>query len=357
MTILKTVFYSNPVWTWLLAVAIVAFVWFVLRVVMHRLVGRLRRLAAKTPGRFDDLIVELLAKTKFLFILVVSFYAGSLLLVLPGAAETALRALFILALLVQAGYWGGGVITFWIHRTARRKLEDDAAAATSLTALGFVAKIAVWAIVVLLALDNFGVDITALIAGLGIGGIAIALAMQNILGDLFASLSIIVDKPFVIGDFIIVGDLMGTVERIGLKTTRVRSLSGEQIIFSNSDLLSSRVRNYKRMFERRIVFSFGVTYQTAPDVLEGIQETVRGIIEAQPDVRFDRCHFKAFGDFSLDFEAVYYVLAPDYAVYMDRQQAINLAIMRAFEEQGIEFAYPTQTLYVSRLGGSGPEEQ
>jgi hypothetical protein len=320
MTILKTVFYSNPVWMWLLAVAIVAFVWFVLRIAMRLLVRRLRAFAAKTPGRFDDLIVELLAKTKFLFILVVSFYAGSLLLVLPGAAETALRALFILALLVQAGYWGDGVVTFWIRRTAKRKLEDDAATATSLTALGFVAKIAIWAIVLLLALDNF-------------------------------------DKPFVIGDFIIVGDLMGTVERIGLKTTRVRSLSGEQIIFSNSDLLSSRVRNYKRMYERRIVFAFGVTYQTAPDVLEGIPETVRGIIEAQPDVRFDRCHFKSFGGFSLDFEAVYYVLLSDYNVYMDRQQAINLGIMRAFEDQGVEFAYPTQTLYVGRLGASESEEQ
>ncbi len=357
MTILKTVFYENPVWMWLLAVAIILFVWLVLRVAMRRLVARLRKLAAKTPGQFDDLIVELLAKTRFLFILVVAFYAGSLILILPDIAERALRTLFILALLVQAGYWGGGVVTFWIRRTARRKLDEDAATATSLTALGFVAKIAIWAIVVLLALDNFGIDITALIAGLGIGGIAIALAVQNILGDLFASLSIIVDKPFVIGDFIVVGDLKGSVERIGLKTTRVRSLFGEQIIFSNSDLLSSRVRNYKQMYERRIAFSFGVTYETAPDTLEGIPETVRRIVEDQPDVRFDRCHFKSFGDFSLDFEAVYYVLVPDYNVYMDRQQAINLRLVRTFEEQGIEFAYPTQTIYVSRLGASESEEQ
>ncbi len=357
MTILKTVFYENPVWLWLLAAAIVALVWFLLRVVLRLLVERLRVFTARTPGRLDDLAVELLAKTKFLFALVVAFYAGSLLLVLPSVAEAALRALFIVALLVQVGYWGDGVVTFWIRRVARRKLEEEenAAAATSLTALGFVAKIAIWTIVLLLALENFGIDITLLITTLGVGGIAIALAVQNILGDLFASLSIIVDKPFVIGDFIIVGDLMGTVERIGLKTTRVRSLSGEQIVFSNSDLLASRVRNYKRMFERRIVFAFGVTYQTVPDVLEGIPETVRGIVESQPDVRFDRCHFKSFGDFSLDYETVYYVLDPDYNVYMDRQQAINLAIMRAFEEQGIEFAYPTQTLYVGRIGASEEE--
>ncbi len=355
MEVLRTIYYSNPVWMWLLAVAIVAFVWIVLRVALRRLVVRLRRLAAKTPGRFDDLIVEILAKTRFLFVLIVAFYAGALILVLPEVAERVLRGLFILALLIQAGYWGDGVITFWIRRTARRKLEDDAATATSLSALGFVAKVAIWAIVILLALDNFGIDITALIAGLGIGGIAIALAVQNILGDLFASLSIIVDKPFVIGDFIIVGELMGTVERIGLKTTRVRSLSGEQIIFSNSDLLASRVRNYKRMYERRIVFAFGVTYGTPADVLEGIPETVQGIVEGLPDLRFDRCHFKSFGDFSLDFETVYYVLVPDYNIYMDRQQSINLGIMRAFQEQAVEFAYPTQTLYVDRLDASEPE--
>jgi len=352
MQLLKTIFYSNPVWMWLLAVAIIAFVWFVLRVVMRRLVTRLKRYADRTEGRFDDLLVELLAKTRFLFVLIVAFYAGSLILTLPDAAERALHGLFVLGLLIQAGYWGDGVVTFWIRRTARRKLEEDAATATSLTALSFVAKAVVWVVVVLVALENFGIDITALVAGLGIGGIAIALAVQNVLGDLFASLSIIVDKPFVIGDFIIVGDLMGSVERIGLKTTRVRSLSGEQIIFSNSDLLGSRVRNYKRMYERRVVFPFGVTYQTPIDALERIPETVRQIVESQQNVRFDRCHFKSFGSYSLDFETVYYVLVADYNVYMDRQQAINLAIMRTFEDAGIEFAYPTQTLFVERSDGS-----
>jgi len=341
---------GNDVWQWLLAVAIIVFVWLVLRVAMQMLVRRLRAFVLKTPGRLDDLFVEMLSKTKFLFVLVVAIFAGSMVLDLPAAADTALRALLTAALLAQAGYWGDGFVSFWIRRTARRKLEDDAAAATSLTALGFVARIAIWTVVLLLALETFGIDITVLITGLGIGGIAVALAVQNILGDLFASLSIIIDKPFVIGDFIIVGDLMGSVERIGLKTTRVRSLSGEQIIFSNSDLLGSRVRNYKRMYERRIVMPFGVTYQTPVAALEGIPETVQRIVEAQPDVRFDRCHFKSFGAYSLDFETVYYVLVPDYNVYMDRQQTINLAIMRAFDEARIEFAYPTQTLFLEQPG-------
>jgi small-conductance mechanosensitive channel len=347
MAFLTSEFYGNEIWRWLLTLAVILFVGLVLRVLLRVVVRRLRRMTARTQGRFDDLLVELLAKTKFLFAFVVSLYAGSLILTLPDAAETTLRVLFVLALLLQAGFWGDGIVSFWIRRSAREKLETDAAAATSLTAFGFIAKVAIWAVVLLVALDNLGINITGLVTGLGIGGIAVALAVQSILKDLFASLSIIVDKPFVIGDFIIVGELMGTVERIGLKTTRVRSLSGEQIVFSNGDLLDSRIRNYKRMFERRIAFSFGVTYDTPVDVLTEIPEMVRALVEGEPDLRFDRCHFKSFGSFSLDFETVYYVLVPDYNVYMDRQQTINLGIVRAFEAKGIEFAFPTQTIRIA----------
>jgi len=355
MTILETTFYGNPVWRWFLALGLLISVWFVLRVLLRIVIARLRGFVARTPGRLDDLLVDLLEKTRFLFILVLALYAGSLVLSLPSAAKTALRTLFILALLLQAGYWGNGLVAFFTSRFVKRKLKEDAAVATSLAALGFLAKFVIWAIVVLIALDIMGIDITALIAGLGIGGIAIALAVQNILSDLFASLSILVDKPFVIGDFIVVGDLMGTVERIGLKTTRLRSLSGEQIIFSNSDLLGSRVRNYKRMYERRIAFSLGVTYDTGADLLEQIPKMIEEIISAQPNVRFDRCHFKSFGDFALIIETVYYMLIPDYTAYMDTQQAINLAIARRFEEEGIQFAYPTQTIYLTRSGSSEDE--
>jgi len=217
-----------------------------------------------------------------------------------------------------------------------------------MSAFGFLARLALWTIIMFSALDNLGVNITALVAGLGVGGIAVALATQNILGDLFASFSIVLDKPFVIGDFIIVGECLGTVERIGLKTTRIRSLSGEQIIFSNSDLLGSRVRNFKRMYERRIVFSIGVIYQTSREQVAAIPAMLRESIEAQQMARFDRAHFKGFGDYALHFEAVYYVRSPDFTRYMDTQQAINLEIMRRFEEAGIEFAYPTQVVYVAR---------
>ena len=260
----------------------------------------------------------------------------------------------VVALLLQAGVWGSRLISEWVSHYVKRRAAEDAAGATALGMLGAPARLAVWSVVVLVALDNVGIDVTALIAGLGIGGVAIALATQNILGDLFGSLSIILDRPFVIGDFIIVGDQMGTVERIGLKTTRVRALSGELVIFSNADLLQSRVRNYKQMFERRIVFGLGVVYQTPADTIEAIPGMVREIIEAQPNARFDRGHFKAFGDFSLNFEFVYYVKVPDYAAFADTQQAINMAILRRFEADGIEFAYPTQTLIVER-GEAAPE--
>jgi len=227
-------------------------------------------------------------------------------------------------------------------------LEQDAASVATITAFGFIGRLFLWTIVLLLILDNLGVDITSLIAGLGIGGIALALAAQNILGDLFASLSIMLDKPFVIGDFIIVDEYMGSIEQIGLKTTHLRSLSGEQLIISNADLLKSRIRNYKRMYERRVVFSLGVIYQTPYDKLKTIPAMVREIIEAQEQTRFDRAHFKEFGNSSLNFEIVYWVKNPDYNVYMDLHQAINMEIFRRFEEEGIVFAYPTQTLYLNR---------
>ncbi len=215
--------------------------------------------------------------------------------------------------------------------------------------LGFVLRLGVWTIVLLLLLGNLGVQITPLLAGLGVGGIAVALAAQNVLGDLFASLSIVLDKPFAVGDFLIIGDFLGTVEQVGIKTTRLRSLSGEQLVFSNNDLLNSRIRNYGRMYERRVLFSIGVTYQTPSEKLRRIPRIVREAVEAQDRVRFDRSHFKEYGDFALVFETVYYVLAADYNIYMDIQQAINLRIYEQFEAEGIEFAYPTQTVYVPGL--------
>jgi small-conductance mechanosensitive channel len=200
--------------------------------------------------------------------------------------------------------------------------------------------------VLLAMLSNIGVNITAFVASLGVGGIAIALAAQNILGDLFASVAIAVDKPFEVGDFVVMGEVVGSVEEVGIKTTRIRSLSGEQIVMANTEMLKQTIRNYKRLMERRIVFGFGVTYSSTPEQMQAIPEIVKKVVEGSERLRFDRAHFKAFGDSSLDFEVVYIVLDPDYNVYMDEQQRINLALLRELTALGVDFAFPTRTLHM-----------
>lgn len=336
---------GNPVTEWLITAAIVVGVLLIIGSLRQFLKRKLRD-AAQTESDFDDFLRDLVLRARLWLIALVVLFAATRHLVLPADTRGLLRALAVVAGLIQVGLWGMGLIEYLIARYRRRRFETDPAAVTTISAFGFLGKIAIWAFLALAALDNLGFEVTTLIAGLGIGGIAVALAAQNILGDLFASLSIVLDKPFVLGDFIIVGSELGTVERIGLKTTRVRSLSGEQLIFSNSDLLSSRVRNFKRMLERRVLFRFGVLYQTTREQLEQIPAIVRQIIEAQEDARFDRAHFQKFGDSSLDFEVVYWMLNPDYNRYMDTQQTINLEIFSRLQQIGVGFAFPTRTLHV-----------
>ena len=347
MEFLTYTFYGNSARSWLLAAAIAIVLLVVLQGAKAFVVRHLSALADRTANDLDDLAAAVIARTKFFFLLALSVLAGAQTLILPDRVRDILQAIVFIALLLQIAIWGNAAITATLHRYTSRMMEEDAASATTLRFVGFLLRLALWVLIALVALDTADVDITALIAGLGVGGIAVALATQNILGDLFASLSIVLDKPFVIGDFIIVGDMMGTVEHIGLKTTRIRSLSGEQLVFSNNDLLSSRIRNYKRMNERRALFGFGVTYQTSREQLERIPEIVREAVEAQENTRFDRAHFKGYGDSSLDFEVVYYMLVPDYNTYMDTQQAINLELFNRLAEIGVEFAYPTRTIYVT----------
>jgi small-conductance mechanosensitive channel len=296
--------------------------------------------------------VTIARSISFFFILGMALLVGSRFLILPETPALWIRSLFIMLLMLQIGFWLNAYITSVVRRYERRYRESNAGRVTTARSLAFIARIFIFALVFVAALDNVpGVDVTTLVTGLGIGGIAVALAVQNILSDLFASLSITLDKPFVLGDFIIVDDLLGTVEHIGLKTTRIRSLSGEQLIFSNNDLLKSRIHNYKRMAERRVPFTVGVTYQTPPEKLRKVPELFKKLLEQFDDVHFDRAHFKSYGDYSLNFEFVYYVHTSDYNRYMDIQQALNLGLYEGFAAEGIEFAYPTQTLYMDRSGG------
>jgi small-conductance mechanosensitive channel len=346
MKILDSVVLGNPLERWLFGIGI-AIVIFIAAAVLRRLVLKhVRAFAAKTSTKFDDLLADLLADLKGILLLLFALYIGSTFLDLPPKAEKILEIAVIIGFLLQGGIWGNRIINFLIGHFLQKQAGSRDQKKSVSTFLRFASRIALWSLIFLLTLDNLGINITALLAGLGVGGIAIALALQNILGDLFASLSIILDKPFEVGDFIIVGEYLGTVEHIGLKTTRIRSLSGEENIFSNTDLLQSRIRNYQRMSERRIVFTFGVTYQTSAEKLERIPSMIREIIANQADARFDRAHFKEYGDSALNFEAVYYVLSPDYNLYMDVQQKINMEVYRLFEKERIDFAYPTRTLFV-----------
>jgi len=345
--LLELVIAGNSLLEWLSAIGAALLVNLLIAVLKWVAINRLSAIAQRTTTEIDDSLISVIRATHQGLLLFVTLLIGSRMLELPVRLDQLLKGAATIAFFAQVGFWGAAVLNFWLARYRARTLQTDAAAATSLAALSFIGRVVLWALVLLLTLDNLGIDVTAMVAGLGVGGIAVALAVQNILGDLFASLSIVTDKPFVIGDFIIVDDYMGTVEYVGLKTTRVRSLGGEQLVFSNSDLLKARLRNYKRMQERRVVFKFGVLYETDDRLLESIPVTVRQIIERQPNTRFDRTHFAGFGESSLDYEVVYWMLDPDYNLFMDTQQAINLALLRQFRSEGIGFAYPTRTLYMS----------
>jgi small-conductance mechanosensitive channel len=344
VSFLDVAFYGNTVERWIIALAGGLIAWGLLVLVRRLLVRQLNRMSGRTTNDVDDMAADAVSATRWWFIATVAIWVATLLLVLPEPVRDRIGTVAALVTLAQIGIWCSVAIRRYVAGYTNRKLADDPASVTTIRAIGFLGTVLVWVAVFLVALDNLGIEITAMVAGLGIGGIAVALAVQNVLGDLFASLSIVLDKPFVYGDFIVVGDMSGTVEKVGLKTTRVRSLSGEQLVFSNSDLLQSRLRNFKRMFERRVVFTLGVVYRTSKEQMEAIPGMIREIIEAQQDVRFDRAHFKGFGPSSLDVEVVFYVLSPDYTLYMDRQQAINLAILEAFNSAGIDFAFPTRTV-------------
>lgn len=340
----KIEIYHNSLHEWLIAVGIAIMFYLIVQLAKRIIHNKLSTFAAKTITIWDDLLAELIDRLNSVFFFVMAIYSGSLMISLPDVVQAVWGHIVGITVLIQAAILSSHTVTFWVGRFRTQKIESNAGAVTTLTSVGFVLRMLIWVTLLLIALDNLGINITTLIAGLGISGIAVALAIQNILGDLFASFSIVLDKPFVIGDFIIIDDYLGTVEHVGLKTTRIRSLSGEQLIFSNADMLRSRIRNYKRMYERRVVFSIGVVYQTPYEHIVRIPEIIRQAIEKNTQVRFDRAHFKEYGDYALKFEAVYWINTPDYTVYMDIQQAINLDLFKRFSESGIEFAYPTQTI-------------
>ncbi|MGN6390221.1 MAG: mechanosensitive ion channel family protein [Burkholderiaceae bacterium] len=309
--------------------------------------GKMTAIAGRTSNRVDDLIVNVLGGTNRFLLLVIALLIGVGMLDLAPRWSARVNNLWFIALGLQIALWANRGITLGTHHYLSRGSAIEAVrTSASTTLMIWFLRVVLWAVVLLAMLSNLGVNITAFVASLGVGGIAVALAVQNILGDLFASLSIAVDKPFEVGDFIIMGDVMGSVEQVGLKTTRLRSLGGEQIVMSNTELLKNTIRNYKRMAERRVVFGFGVTFDATPEQLAKVPGIIKDIIQSQDKTRFDRAHFKGFGASSLDYEVVYYVLSPDFNLYMDIQQTINLQLMRELDRLDVEFAFPVQTVYL-----------
>ena len=331
-------------WTIALVSALAAYL--VMTSVLGFLRARMRqRTQAASTSEAPTLALMLDATSQWL-LLAAAVLVGLSLLDLQARWSDRVAQLWYVTVALQLALWGARLIDVLMQRQLLRHAPPGSSpqASVSRTLIGWALNTALWAIVALAILSNLGFNITAFVASMGIGGIAVALAAQNILGDLFASVAIALDKPFEVGDSISTGTVAGTVEQVGMKTTRLRSPSGEQIVVSNTELLKGSLRNMKRMTTRRIEFTVGVTYDTTPEQAAAIPAVIRRVVEAKPQLQFDRAHFAKLGESSLDYVVVYIMQTPDYVQYMDNQQAINIGLMREFAAMGVEFAFPTRTL-------------
>lgn len=345
--LLRTRFLGNEYRDWVFALGVAALCVLV-GFSVRRLARRQReRLEATPETEILETVVRALSRTSTLFLWIVGCYVGSLLLSLSKRVDHGLGTAFTVVCFLQVGVWAASAVGSVFAHKQRNALGTNPAAAGTFALLGFVGRVLVWATVLVLSLDNLGVNVTALVAGLGVGGIAVALAVQNVLGDLLASLSIALDRPFVLGETLAVGEHVGTVEYIGIKSTRLRSVDGEQIIISNADIIRSRVRNFGRMAERRVLFNLGVAPATGVADLERLPELFREAIEPVPNTRFARAHLARITDGSFEFEVVFMVIGNDYNVFMDAQQSVYLRILRHLQEQGISLGFPGRRLVVS----------
>lgn len=336
---------------------LMAILWFLGLLIIVKLfqvlvVTRLKALAKKTVTDFDDTLIDVFAQLKPPFYLLVALYFSIKLLILPNLVNQVINILFILVVVYEVIRAIEKLGSYLINKYFAKRSGDNVDEAKHNQSIAkifmLIVKVILWAVGITVALANMGVNVNSLVASLGIGGIAIALAIQNILSDLFSSFSLYFDKPFEVGDYIVVGEHRGTVEKIGMKTTRLISTSGEQLVISNNELTSTHIQNYGRMQKRRSSFQLGVVYGISPEKLASIPDIVKQVISEVEQTEFDRCHFKSYGDFSLNFETVFYVDSADYVTYMDILQQINLEIYKRFASEKIEFAYPTQTVFVNK---------
>lgn len=340
---------KKDIWTWLVIFAIAILFTSTLKLVLKVASVRLRRAAENTAQIWDDIAVDLLDGTKYFVIFIWTFFLLLMIFKISDEFTHYLRVMVVALTAYQVWAWGTHIIRSWRTHSLQKKIEKDASSAAALGMLYLASQTIFFSTIFLIGLSNMGVDIGALLAGLGVGGIAIALAAQNILGDLLASLSIVLDRPFVVGDLIVVGTDIGTVEHIGIKTTRVRSNSGEELVFSNKDLLESRVRNFKKMVKRRVDLKIGVTYSTPPEVLEKIPTWLKNKINEYSDLEFERCNLAEFGDSALNIELVFWVKNSDFLFYKDLQEKILLDILKKFASEKVDLAFPTRTVFMKNV--------
>ncbi|QDR80975.1 mechanosensitive ion channel family protein [Sporomusa termitida] len=342
--ILKVTFFQNSVEQYLISLAVLVIALIVVKLFEFTVLKRLKLWAGNSQGKIDARLLNNLERTLLPALYYSSFYLSLRSLTLHDSLNRASDVLGIIILTVSALRFFIASVDYGLEYLLTTKEAADRE--RTVKAAMPILKVMIWAVGFIFLLDNLGFQISAVVAGLGIGGIAVALAAQTLLGDLFSYVAIVFDKPFEIGDFIIIGEQLGTIEHIGIKTTRIRSLGGEQLVIANSDLTNSRIQNYKRMAERRVLFRFRVMPNTPSEQLQAIPEIVQDIIENIEHTVFDRAHFGSFGEYSLDFEVVYYVVGSDYKKYMDIQQSINLALKKELEQRNVEFAYLPKALFL-----------
>jgi small-conductance mechanosensitive channel len=344
---LNTNFYNNTGQEYLIALLIFIVVIVLLKLLKDIVIKKLQKLAKKSKTHIDDIVTDVLATINWPFYVYFALYGATrFLTITPPIVDRILFFLLLIVIVYYIGKAAQALIDHFINMHAERR--KDKGGESILRVLGVLLKVAIWTLAVLLILNNLGIEITPLIAGLGVGGIAIAFALQNVIEDLFSAFTIYLDKPFKEGDFIIIGSDMGTIKHIGLRSTRIQALQGQELVVSNRELTTTRINNYKRMNKRRISFTFGIEYDTPVSKMKKIPKMVEKIVKDVKHADLDRVHFKEFGDFSLNYEVVYYVDVSDYKSYMDTQQEINLSLKDSFEKEGIAFAFPTQTLHISK---------
>ncbi len=341
------IYWGNSVLNYLIAAGSILLAWIVLKIIKRHIISLLKKLAARTNTNFDDLLVRAAEKFVIPYLYLLANYTIIKQLNLTVRVENILDA----AMMIVTAFFVVRLINFFIHGAVVVYMESKHEPPERIKQLGgilLVLKALIWIFGIVMLIDNMGYDVTTIIAGFGVGGIAIALAAQNILGDLFSYLVIFFDKPFEIGDFIVVGENSGVVEKIGIKTSHVRSLDGQQMVMPNAEMVKTVIHNFKRLQRRRIVFVVGVVYYTPSEKLKKIPGMVEKIVTQTENATFDRAHLKSFGDFSINYELVYYVESADYLTYMNTHHAICISIFEKFEQEGIEFAFPTQTLFVNK---------